>query len=289
VTDDSFQQAQAYFNAGNHRRCQELVEQALHNDPDDVRLLRLAGKCSLELNTGKAAGYFQKVVNQAPDDVEAWRDLGDSLMEEGDLAEAAAAFRQAIKLRPYDAVALIDLGHILFAMGEREEAIDCLVRAVEHSPGNLSTLRSLMDMHRRSGNPEQALEVARQITQLQPNDVLGTLDVADLSRELGKLDDAVAAYHHLKSIDDDPEHEVYASHGMIQSEMQRDRWRRVLDLAIDATKVDRSGLTTDLLAYAVVQVFGASDRPAPDRAEVEAWLTAEQAEHRRLHTEELAL
>jgi tetratricopeptide (TPR) repeat protein len=146
-----------------------------------------------------------------------------------------------------------------------------------------------MDMHRRAGNPARALEVAQQITQLQPNDVLGTLDVADLSRELGKFDDAVASYHQLKSIDDNPEHEVYAFHGMIQSEMQRDRWRRVLDLAIDATKVDRSGLTTDLLAYAVVQVFGASDRPAPDRAEVEAWLAAEQAEHRRLHTEELAV
>ena len=43
------------------------------------------------------------------------------------------------------------------------------------------------------------------------------------------------------AIDDDPEHEVYAYHGMIQAEMTRDRWRRALDLAIDATRVDRSG------------------------------------------------
>jgi tetratricopeptide (TPR) repeat protein len=289
VTDDSFQQAQAYFNAGNYRRCQEMVKQALGSNSNDVRLLRLAGKCSLELNSGDSTTYFRKLVNLAPDDVEGWRDLGDALMEEGDLAEAAAAFQQAIKLRPYDTVALTDLGHIMFALGEKEEAIAYLTQAVQHSPGNLSTLRGLMDMHRRAGNLETALETAKQITQFQPDDVLGTLDVADLSREVGRLDEAVAAYHHLRTIDDNPEHEVYAYHGMIQSEMQRDRWRRVLDLSIDATKVDRSGLTTDLLAYAVVQVFGASDRPAPERAEVEAWLAAEQSEHRRLHTEELAL
>jgi tetratricopeptide (TPR) repeat protein len=289
VTDDSFQQAQAFFNAGNYRRCQELVEQALSDAPDDVRLLRLAGKCSLELNTGQSAGYFRRVVNQTPDDIEAWHSLGDALMDEGDLAEAAAAFRQAIRLRPHDALALTDLGHLMFAMGEKDEAIACLTQAAQYSPGNLSTLRSLLDMHRRAGNPEKALDVAREITRFQPNDVLGTLDVADLSRAVGQLDEAVAAYHTLRSIDEQAEHEVYAYHGMIQCEMQRDRWRRVLDIAIDATKVDRSGLTTDLLAYAVVQVFGASDRPSPDRAEVEAWLAAELAEHRRLHTEDLAV
>jgi tetratricopeptide (TPR) repeat protein len=144
-------------------------------------------------------------------------------------------------------------------------------------------------MFRRTNRLQEALETATRIVELKPDDVLATMDVGDLNLALGNFDAAVAAYSRLRAVDTEPEHEVYAYHGMIQAEMLRDRWRRVLDLSIDATRVDRFGLTTDLLAFAVSQVFGASDRPAPTRAEIDASLAAELAEHRRLHTEELAL
>ena len=51
--------------------------------------------------------------------------------------------------------------------------------------------------------------------------------------------------------------------------MRRERWRRALDLAVEATRVDRLGRTTDVLAFVVAQVFGEPDRPAPPREEVE--------------------
>jgi tetratricopeptide (TPR) repeat protein len=289
VTDDSFQEAQAFFNAGNYRRCHELAVEGLAKNPNDVTLLRFAGKCSLELDLGDASGYLQKAVNLRPDDVDAWRDLGDALVEEGNLPEAATALREAVRLRPYDAAALVDLGHISFVMGDTEAAIENLSRAAQVAPGNLAALRSLVEMYRRANRLQDALDTATRIVELKPDDVLATMDVGDLNQALGNFDAAVAAYSRLRTIDTDPEHEVYAYHGMIQAEMLRDRWRRVLDLSIDATRVDRFGLTTDLLAFAVSQVFGASDRPAPSRAEIDASLAAELAEHRRLHTEELAL
>jgi hypothetical protein len=80
---------------------------------------------------------------------------------------------------------------------------------------------------------------------------------------------------------------VYAFHGMIETELRRDRWRRALDLAVDATRVDRLGRTTDVLAFIVSKVFGSADRPAPSRNEVEWALRASRIEHRRLHEESL--
>jgi tetratricopeptide (TPR) repeat protein len=291
VTDDAYQQAQAYFNAGNYQRSHELVLQQLAEHPGDAQLLKLAGKSSLELNLGDAVSYLQQAVSYRPDDVEAWHDLGDALVEEGNLSEAAAALREAVRLRPADARALVDLGHIAYALGNLDEAIASLSEAAKRDPGNLSTLRTLVDIYRRNSQPQTALEVATTITDLQPEDVLATVDAAELNRELGNFDAAVRAYHRLREIDtqQDPniDHEVYAYHGMIQVEMQRERWRRVLDLAIDATRVDRYGLTTNVLAFAVAEVFGSSDRPVPSRAEVEASLATELAEHRRLHTEAL--
>lgn len=288
VTDDPFHQAQAYYNAGNFSRGREAALQGLAEQPDNVDLLRLAGRCSLELGADDAAGYLQRAVNLKPDDVDAWHDLSDALVEAGRLEEATGALREIVQLRPQDPVALLDLGHILHALGQDDEAISLLSLAAELQPGNLATLRTLVDIYRRTDQTEKAVGAARQIVDLQPEDVLGTMDVADLSLALGRLDEAVDAYRRLRGIDED-DHEVYAYHGMINAEMQRQAWRRALDLAIDATRIDRYGLTTDLLAFNVAQVFGASDRPVPSRAEVDAALAAEQAEHRRLHTEELAL
>lgn len=293
VADDSFQQAQAYFNAGNYRRCRDLVHDALTAHPDDVELLKLAGRCSVELNAGDAAAYLQRVVRLDPDNAEAWHDLGDALVDEGRLPEAVDALRQALRLSPDNAGVLVDLGHILYALGDRDEGVAALTQAAHSQPGNLATLRSLVEMHRKMGELEDALAFADQIAELQPDDVLAALDRAELNAALGRYDEAVRAYGRLRQIDAqqdaDMDHEVYAYHGMIGIEMQRERWRRVLDLAVDATRVDRYGLTTDVLAFAVAQVFGAGDRPAPSRAEVEASLTAEAAEHRRRHTDALSL
>jgi hypothetical protein len=78
-------------------------------------------------------------------------------------------------------------------------------------------------------------------------------------------------------------------HGLIEAELRRERWRRALDLAVDATRVDRLGRTTDVLSYIVAQVFGEADRPVPSREDVNAALAASRSEHRRLHEESLGL
>jgi len=199
--NDPFQEAQAYFNAGNFRRCRELALQGLEERPDDVSLLRLVGKCSLQLNLDDAAPTLQRVVGLVPDDFEAWHELGDALVEEGELPEAAAALRESLRLRPGHASALVDLGHIVYAMGETDEAIAYLAQAAQYEAGNLSTLRSLVDMYRRTGRLEEAVQTARQMTRLQPDDVLATMDIAELSLALGQLNEAVAAYAELRRVD----------------------------------------------------------------------------------------
>ena len=235
---------------------------------EDVDALRAAGKEALALDRDDAVEYLSRVTELQPDDGEAWHDLGRALLFQGRLDDATEAFRQAVQLRPDDADALIDLGHAAHAAHRVDEAIAHLEQAVEHEPSNTGALRSLVEMYRGAGRFE---------------DALAALDVAELDLALGRLDEAVAAFHRLRRIDDDPEHEVYVYHGMIEAELRRRQWRRALDLAVDATRVDRYGRTTDLLAFVVAQVFGESDRPAPSQSDVDAALQASHAEHRRLH------
>ena len=287
MIDAPADQAQALYEAGDFQQCRETALRGLAEHADDPSLLRLAGKASYQLGLDDAPEYLRQVTGLDPSDADAWRDLGDALVDQGRVDEAADAFRQLIQLRPDDAGVLVDLGLTAYATGNVDEAASYLEQALERDPGGVVARRALIDVYRVAGRPEDALKAAEHLLQLEPDDVLATLDAAELNLALDRPESAVLEFARLGAIDDDPEHEIYAYHGLIQAEIQRERWRRALDLAIEATRVDRYGRTTDLLAFVVAEVFGQADRPAPSRAEIDEALASSQAEHRRLHTESL--
>jgi tetratricopeptide (TPR) repeat protein len=280
-------EARARFEAGDFRACREVALAGLAEHPDDPALLRLAGRASFELDLDDAAGYLQRAVELDASDGEAWLALGNALAGQGSPDQARAALERAVELRPDDVAALVDLGHASYAAGRPDEAIGYLKRATERDPANAGALRGLVEMYRSGGRLEDALGAARQVAEGSPGEATAVMDVAELCLELGRLDEAAATYGRLLEVDDEPEHEVYAYHGMIEVEVRRERWRRALDLAVDCTRVDRLGRTTDVLAFVVAQVFGEEDRPAPPRDEVEEALERSRAEHRRRHAEAL--
>ncbi len=289
ATSDQYEKALSLFDSGDFQASHDLAVRGLGERPQDVSLLRLAGRAGVESDAAGASGYLEQAVELEPENPDAWGELGDALLYEGRLAEATKAFHRAVELRPDDVSTLVHLAHATYAGGDAEGASGYIAQAVERDPENAATRRALVDIYRGSGRLEEAVATAAQLSETSPDDVLAALDVAELSLALHRPEAASAAFSRLRTVDDDPEHEIYAYHGMIQAEIQQDQWRRALDLAIEATRVDRYGRTTDVLAYIVTQVFGQADRPAPTRAEVDEALAASQVEHRRLHEESLGL
>jgi tetratricopeptide (TPR) repeat protein len=276
----------AHYEQGDFRAARDVAERGLSDRPDDVNLLRLAGKSGMELDLDDASGFLSKAVELEPENADAWRELGDALLNENRLKDATNAFRQAVELRPNDVGSLVQLAHTAYAAGDPEDAIGAVRQAVERDPNSLGARRALLEIYRAAKRPEDALAAAEELAESDPSDALALLDVAELYLSLDHPVDATAAFARLRKVDEDPDHEIYAVHGMIEAEIRRERWRRALDLAIEATRIDRLGRTTDVLAYVVAQVFGAADRPAPTREEVDEALAASRAEHRRLHEEE---
>jgi tetratricopeptide (TPR) repeat protein len=285
ASDQVVEEARARLDAGEYAQALEAALAGLAERPDDPVLLRVAGKASAELDRDDAVALLERSVAADAEDGEAWRDLGEALVFDGRLAEAGDALKRAVELRPDDVAALVDLGHVELAAGRTDAAAERFRQAVDRAPDNAQALRALGDVLRRGGQLDEALRVASSASAARPDDVAAALEVADLSLELGRLDDAAAAFRRIAVTDDDPEHEVFAFHGLIEAEIARGEWRRALDLAVDATRVDRLGRTTDVLAYVVAQVFGEADRPVPPRAEVDDALARSRAEHRRLHLE----
>jgi tetratricopeptide (TPR) repeat protein len=285
TTETTAADAQAQFDKGDFGAARKLAEAGLAESPQDVNLLRLAGKSGAELSLPDSSSFLRKAVEVDPENADAWRELGDALLGEDKLKEAVDAFRQAVELRPNDVSALVQLAHTAYASGDPEDAIGAIRQAVERDPQSLGARRALLEIYRAARRPEEALAAAEELAESDPTDTLAALDVAELYLTLDHPVDASAAFARLRKIDDEPDHEVYAVHGMIEAEIKRARWRRALDLSIEATRIDRLGRTTDVLAYVVAQVFGPADRPAPTREEVDEALAASRAEHRRLHEE----
>jgi Flp pilus assembly protein TadD len=279
--------AHASYAAGDYEAAHRRAVAALAAHPDDLAALRIAGRAAFELGLDDAPAHLRTATELDPDDPDTWFDLASALVEAGRLPEASDAFQGVLRLRPGDAPSLVNLGHTAYVAGQTDQAVDFLRQAAEASPGNLAALRGLVHIFRREGMHEAALEVAMQVRELAPDDVRAALDVAESALELERDGEAQAAFASLRTLDDDPEHEVYAYHGMIETAVRREQWRRALDLAVDATRVDRFGRTTDVLAFVVAQVFGGEDRTTPTREQIEESLASSRREHRRIHEDAL--
>jgi tetratricopeptide (TPR) repeat protein len=168
------------------------------------------------------------------------------------------------------------------------EALGALQRAIELRPNDLATLRSLMEINRTTGRLEPALSAANRLADADPDDAGAQLDVADLDIALGRFDDAAAAFERARQLDDEPDHDIYALHGMLLVELRRQDWQRAHEIAEEALRVDPSRRTESIFGFFAAQ--SAAPRPDhPGQAEVDQVLTASLAEHRRLHSEEFAV
>jgi tetratricopeptide (TPR) repeat protein len=296
-------QARTHFEAGEFAQAREAAVQGLTQSPDDVELLRLAGRAGVETGAQDAVDHLRRVTELQPDSADAWRDLGDALAAEGRTDEAEEAFRRVLELEPEDEAALSALGHTAFQKGQSEDALALLERVAGRSGGATTAHVSLVDMYRAVGQPEDALAAARKIADADPGNALALLDVAELSLRVGRGDEAAEAFGRLREVTDLPEDEVAALHGTIKAELRRGDEQRALELAREAGAIDTVGRTTAVLAHLELsaggggQIEGAVARgqstafmqaleAPPSREEVETLIDATLADFRRKLTED---
>ena len=268
-------------------KARTLAVEGLVEDPDDARLLRVAGRASLELELDEAQRHLRALVRVAPDDADAWRDLAFAEVEQGDLPASAEAFAKVLDHAPDDVSAMVHLAHARHALADSDSAVTLLLKAADLAPDRVDILRSLVGMARATGQTQTALEGARRLSEADPKNVMAALDVAELLLADGQWRQAAQAYSKLRAVDTD--HEAVACHGQAEALVKAEAWRQALDITIDATRLDRHQLTTDLLAFIASKLFGEADREARPWDEIEADLAVERVEHRRTHEEAAAL
>jgi tetratricopeptide (TPR) repeat protein len=232
----------------------------------------------------EAIETLERATDLAPEDPDAWRQLGIAHMTAGERKAAVEAFRTSLRLHPGQVPVLVDLGNLLFMLARPQEAIDALEQARRLLAGDVPILRNLADMYISTSRLEEGLRTTLEILELLPEDILACCDAAWLYLQSDRLDEAAAMFRTLRRIDPDQEHELYAVHGLVMTEIRRRNWRRALELAIDATRLDRYDLTTSFLIYTSNKLFGKSKENVAAK-ELDVRFEAEHREHRRQHAE----
>lgn len=105
-----------------------------------------------------AAEHYRRVLDRAPNWIEAHINLGVALYQMGMTEEARAAFLDAVKLDPANGISRYNLGCVLEEQGKMGEAIEHLTAAAQSMPKHADVHFNLALAYEKSG----ARELARQ-------------------------------------------------------------------------------------------------------------------------------
>jgi tetratricopeptide (TPR) repeat protein len=145
----------------------------------------------------EAIAQYQKALQFKPNYAEAHNNLGNTLLQMGNLDEAIVHYQKAVQIKPDSAEIHINLGKALYQKGSVDEAIVHFQKALNIAPdyaeaqNNLAwVLATCPQASLRNGN--QAVELARRANWLTGNEnpvFLGTLATA--YAEAGRFPEAV--------------------------------------------------------------------------------------------------
>ena len=119
--------------------------------------LRVAAECegNPELRPRAIEAYL-RVVEAAPESVEAHINLGTLFYEQGELKEAKERFELAVTMAPDNALAHFNLGSVRDELKEFGEALDCLREAVRLKPDYADAHYNLARVYEELGAYQEA-------------------------------------------------------------------------------------------------------------------------------------
>jgi len=182
--------AEARYNLGNalHEagQLEEAVtcyQQVLENKPDDVDAwnnLGLALKDQGKLSA--AIDAFKQAQTLRPDDASININLGLALDKDRQFADAVLAYRRALGLKPDDTKTQIRLGKALYRESRLQEAINSFRQAITHSPKNAKAHGNLAKALVALGKGEEAVDSFREALRHDPDLLAARLGLVSVLR-----------------------------------------------------------------------------------------------------------
>lgn len=117
--------------AGDTALSLRFAQQAIEYDPDYFAALDYAATMSIYLKNRVGEGYFQRMIELAPENSATYYKKGMYHMEFDDYNKAIQAFTKATELRPTDAESYFNLGYIHLELGLNQQALAYFNASIE--------------------------------------------------------------------------------------------------------------------------------------------------------------
>ena len=175
-----------------------LYERTLEKNPDSWMAHNNLGNLVLQKGeVDRALAEFRAALAIRPDYAEAHNNLGNTLFQQGHLDEAFPHLQRALEIKPAFPDADNNLGNALMQMGRVDEAIDRYQNALQANP-NLALAHSGLGVAlAQKGRMEEARGHFVRAAEIQPDSVDAHFNLANLCLQTGRVEETV---HHLQRV-----------------------------------------------------------------------------------------
>lgn len=197
------EQAQMYFQERNWDKAIAACKNALDIVPDNVDAYRILG--NILLRQGKkpeALGIYAKALSINPNSAPIYANLGSFYAEQRNWERALDYFQQAVIFDPNLAGAYRSLAQIWEELGDKNQALECFCQAVNLKPQTLTAEEYFSfgaELYQR-GKTKEASIFYIQGAKLKPTAEVELARLVEILEELEEWQQAVTYYHQLMSL-----------------------------------------------------------------------------------------
>ena len=146
---------------------------------------------------------WSDVVQKNPSNYRGLTNLGNALMERGDLKGAMDKYDRVLQIKPEDHIALYNKGVLLERTGKKQESVSMIQKAIRIKPDYVKALINLGVFAARSGKINEAIGYFQKALTIQPQSMEANLNMATVLAGTGKVEPAVE--HYLKVLYMEPD------------------------------------------------------------------------------------
>ncbi|MBD2481227.1 tetratricopeptide repeat protein [Planktothrix sp. FACHB-1365] len=201
--EELFRQGNTAQDAGNYSQAETIFRQVIRINPQDVIAYKDLGNALYKQGKlEEAITYYQKAIQLDPKYAPAYNNLGNVLSGQGKLEEAIINYQKAIQLDPKFAPAYNNLGLALSGQEKLEEAIINYQKAIQLDPKYAPAYNNLGLALSGQGKLEAAITYYQKAIQLDPKSPFACHNLGNVLYKQGKLEAAITYYQ--KAIQLDP-------------------------------------------------------------------------------------